>query len=160
MRKPKPLLTFRSDERQQRLTSKAGLGGLGQSQTFDFRKKTCRKRNQSYDIRNVDSTSFKSDQLSAGHPLGRLPTEDLDLIAALVLRSGSLKALAEAYGVSYPTIRSRLDRVIERLEGVMAGRAPDEMTELLASLVEQGQLSPGAARKIRETHRQAVNQQP
>ncbi len=113
--------------------------------------------NQSYDIRKVTSTSFNSDRSAPNHPLGTLPTEDLDLIAALVLRSGSLKALAEAYGVSYPTIRARLDRVIERLEGAMQGRKPDAMTELLASLVEQGQLTPGAARRIRDTHREAAS---
>jgi hypothetical protein len=108
----------------------------------------------------VASTSFNPAQAVEQHPLTLLPREDLDLIAALVLRSGSLKALAEAYGVSYPTIRSRLDRVIERLEGVMRGRTPDEMTELLANLVEQGQLTPAAARRIRDTHRKAVEQPP
>lgn len=117
-------------------------------------------RKPCYDIRKVTSTSFNSDRSAPTHPLSTLPPEDLDLIAALVLRSGSLKALAEAYGVSYPTIRARLDRVIERLEGVMKGRTPDAMTELLATLVEQGQLTPAAARRIRDTHRQATASSP
>ena len=90
------------------------------------------------------------------HPLGRLPAEDLDLIVELVLQSGSLKGLAEAYGVSYPTIRARLDRVIERLRGVVRGDSPDPMNELLARLVEQGQLTPPAARSLREQHRAAM----
>lgn len=97
------------------------------------------------------SFNFTPDQ----HPLWSLPPEDLDLIAALVLRSGSLKALAEAYRVSYPTIRARLDRVIERLEAAMQGRTGDAMSDLLADLVEQGQLAPGAARRIRDLHRRA-----
>ncbi|MEM8834770.1 MAG: DUF2089 family protein, partial [Planctomycetota bacterium] len=58
------------------------------------------------------------------HPLSSLTAEDLDLITELVLQSGSLKGLAKTYGVSYPTIRSRLDRVIERLRGVGARRQP------------------------------------
>jgi hypothetical protein len=82
-----------------------------------------------------------------------LPREDLDLITELVLRSGSLKELAEAYGVSYPTIRARLDKVIERLKGLVAGRKPDPLSELLAALVERGELSVIAARSIRETAR-------
>ena len=85
-----------------------------------------------------------------------LPREDLDLITELVLRSGSLKDLASAYGVSYPTIRSRLDRVIARLRGAVEGRAPDPLSELLADLVERGELSPSAARSVRDLARQTA----
>jgi hypothetical protein len=53
----------------------------------------------------------------------------------LVLRSGSLKDLATAYGVTYPTIRLRLDRVIERLQDAVRGKKPDPFKELLARLV-------------------------
>ncbi|MCC6677649.1 MAG: DUF2089 family protein [Phycisphaerales bacterium] len=94
------------------------------------------------------------------HPLGRLPKEDLDLIVELVLRSGSLKDLATAYGVSYPTIRLRLDRVIERLRGVIEGRPRDPLSELLASMVERGEVTASAARSIREVARAAANSSP
>lgn len=83
------------------------------------------------------------------HPLASLPREDLDLIVELVLKSGSIKDLATAYGVSYPTIRTRLDRVIQRLEAARAGRKPDPLNELLAAMVERGELSPSGARSIR-----------
>jgi hypothetical protein len=86
----------------------------------------------------------------ADHPLSLLSREDLDLIVELVLLSGSLKDLAASYGVSYPTIRARLDKLIERLKAAVAGRAPDPLLELLADLVEQGQLSPAHARTIRD----------
>lgn len=89
----------------------------------------------------------------SSHPLGQLPREDLDLIAELVLRSGSLKDLAGAYGVSYPTIRARLDKTIERLRAAAQGQRADPMSELLASLLERGELSFGAARAIRELAR-------
>ena len=92
------------------------------------------------------------------HPLARLPEEDLNLIVELVLRSGSLKALAESYRVSYPTIRTRLDRVIERLEAAVAGKQPDPINELLASLVEKQQLSMSGARAIRDAIRAAQNE--
>jgi len=45
-----------------------------------------------------------------------LDGEDLAFIKRFVLASGSLKATAEAYGVSYPTVRLRLDRLIRKLE--------------------------------------------
>jgi len=95
-----------------------------------------------------------------GHPLSRLTREDLDLITEFVLRSGSFKDLAEAYGVSYPTIRSRMDALIERLKGAIEGKAPDPLSDLLANLVERGELSPSAARAIRDTARKSQENQP
>jgi len=87
------------------------------------------------------------------HPLTRLPREDLDLITELVLQSGSLKGLAASYSVSYPTIRARLDKTIERLSGVIEGATPDPVSDLLAGLVERGELSLSGARQLRDTIR-------
>ena len=42
--------------------------------------------------------------------------EDLAFIKRFILLSGSLKDLAEAYKVSYPTLRLRLDRLIEKIK--------------------------------------------
>lgn len=84
------------------------------------------------------------------HPLFELPRDDLDLIVQLVLASGSLKDLAAVYGVSYPTIRGRLDRTVARVRGVLAGRAPDPIVELLADLVERGELSTRGAKALRD----------
>ena len=61
-------------------------------------------------------------QYATDHPILSLDPEDLDLIMALVLEGSSLKGLAARYGVSYPTIRTRLDRVIAR-EGPQASSA-------------------------------------
>lgn len=44
-----------------------------------------------------------------------LSEEDLNFIKRFVLSSGSLKEMAKIYGVTYPTVRSRLDRVIEQI---------------------------------------------
>jgi hypothetical protein len=86
-------------------------------------------------------------------PLTTLPREDLDLITELVLQSGSLKDLAGVYGVSYPTIRARLDRVIDRLKHAVAGRKPDPLSDLLATLVERGEVTGAAARALRQAAR-------
>jgi hypothetical protein len=64
-----------------------------------------------------------------------------------------LKDLAEHYGVSYPTLRSRLDRVIEHLREAAAGRPADPMARLLGDLVERGELNARAARSILQLHR-------
>src|SRR5215207_10071689 len=47
--------------------------------------------------------------------LGSLPVEHQRFIEMFVLSGGNLKEIAEQVGVSYPTIRSRLDKVIESL---------------------------------------------
>ncbi len=99
-----------------------------------------------------DSSSSNAEGL-AGHPLAQLPREDLDLITELVVKSGSLKELAETYDVSYPTIRARLDRVIERLRGILKGRRPDPLSELLATLVERGELTVASAKAVKELAR-------
>ena len=96
---------------------------------------------------------------SGTHPLASLPAEDLELITELVLRSGSLKDLADNYGVSYPTIRLRLDRVIERLQAAIKRKPPDPLNELLAKLIENGELSPSNARTVRNLARKLYTQE-
>lgn len=44
-----------------------------------------------------------------------LAEEDLAFIKNFVLSSGSLKQMSQLYQVSYPTMRLRLDRLIEKI---------------------------------------------
>ena len=104
----------------------------------------------SFDLQNNEGRE------AADHPLLLMPRDDLDLITELVLRSGSLKDLADAYGVSYPTIRLRLDKLIERLSAIVKGKQPDPVSELLAKLVERGELSASNARAVRELARKTA----
>ncbi|MBX3410971.1 MAG: DUF2089 family protein [Phycisphaeraceae bacterium] len=103
--------------------------------------------------------TFDSLNLGDGPPhlLSRLAREDQDLIMELVLCSGSLKDLADVYGVSYPTIRLRLDKVIERVRSLKAGRKPDPLSDLLADMIERGELSGAAARRIRDAARKRAD---
>jgi hypothetical protein len=87
------------------------------------------------------------------HPLLSLSPEELDFVLRLVMASGSLKELAQAYQVSYPTIRVRVDRLIERLQQLISGTPTDPMNELLADLVERGEITYSAALAIRDLHR-------
>ena len=45
-----------------------------------------------------------------------LEEEDAAFIKKFVLASGSLKEIAGLYGVSYPTVRLRLDRLIQKIQ--------------------------------------------
>ena len=44
--------------------------------------------------------------------IDHLSPDDLAFLRRFLLASGTLKQLAQEYGVSYPTIRLRLDRLI------------------------------------------------
>jgi len=61
--------------------------------------------------------------VNADFPMSRiagLPIEHQRFIEMFLLAGGNLKEIAEQVGVSYPTIRSRLDKVIEALRGEIA----------------------------------------
>ena len=47
--------------------------------------------------------------------LASLDEEDVSFIKKFVLASGSLKEVAGIYGVTYPTVRLRLDRLIQKI---------------------------------------------
>ena len=44
-----------------------------------------------------------------------LEEEDVSFIKKFILASGSLKEVAAQYGVTYPTVRLRLDRLIQKI---------------------------------------------
>ncbi|WP_053943005.1 DUF2089 family protein [Kallipyga gabonensis] len=45
-----------------------------------------------------------------------LDSEEVDFIKNFIISSGSLKKLAEIYNVSYPTVRIRLNRLIQKIQ--------------------------------------------
>lgn len=48
--------------------------------------------------------------------MANLEEEDLSFVKKFILASGSLKEVAKVYGVSYPTVRLRLDRLIQKIQ--------------------------------------------
>ena len=60
--------------------------------------------------------------------------------------SGSLKEIAAQYGVSYPTVRARLDRIIEALNAEKAPR--EERRAAILDAVEERKLSPQEASRL------------
>lgn len=45
-----------------------------------------------------------------------LDDEDVSFIKNFILASGSLKEIAGKYGVTYPTVRLKLDRLIQKIQ--------------------------------------------
>lgn len=81
--------------------------------------------------------------------LAGLPIEHQRFIEMFVLASGSLKELARHTGVSYPTLRSRLDRVIEALRTEIARRRTVDGTILDGAGDDETGTAEEAARLIK-----------
>jgi hypothetical protein len=103
----------------------------------------------------IDSAAVEAPSRTQ-HPWFALTEGELYLVLQLVLASGSLKDLAEVYKVSYPTIRLRMDRLMERVRAVARGTTPDPMTQLLADLVERGEIAVPAAQTVRALYRRQM----
>lgn len=62
-----------------------------------------------------------------------LDEEDLTFIKKFILASGSLKEIAAGYGVTYPTVRLRLDRLIQKIN-LSESAEPDPYVMLVKRL--------------------------
>ena len=78
--------------------------------------------------------------------LARLSLEDQVFVIAFVRCHGSIKEMEQTFGVSYPTIKSRLNRISKSLEFVDTNPAPSR-AEVLDRL-KRGEITAGEA--IRE----------
>jgi hypothetical protein len=88
--------------------------------------------------------------------IDRLDDEDVAFLKRLVLASGSLKELAEAYGVSYPTIRLRLDRLIAKVEVFDSTKPMSEFERLARGMVAAGTLDPSALKSLLTAHTKSL----
>ncbi len=48
--------------------------------------------------------------------MANLDDEDIAFMKKFILSSGSLKEIANLYGVTYPTVRLRLDKLIQKIQ--------------------------------------------
>jgi hypothetical protein len=83
-----------------------------------------------------------------------LDEEDLALMKRFILASGSLKAMAEAYGVSYPTVRLRLDRLIQKIEIADSQEIMSEFERVLRGQLADGKIDLETFRTLLAAHRQ------
>ncbi|MEI9994642.1 MAG: DUF2089 domain-containing protein [Rhizomicrobium sp.] len=80
--------------------------------------------------------------------LARLPMDDQIFIAAFVKSHGSIKEMESVFGVSYPTIKARLNRIAGMLEFIDTDPAPGR-SEVLDRLA-RGEISAADAIKALE----------
>lgn len=78
--------------------------------------------------------------------LKALSEEDFEFIRQFILCSGSLKNMAKHYEISYPTIRLRIDRLIQKVSSVKFEE--DQYITLIKDMALDGQMSYETAKKL------------
>jgi len=81
-----------------------------------------------------------------------LNEEDFSFLRRFLLHSGSLKKMASEYGVSYPTVRLRLDRLIQKVEVAEEAIKESPFERQLKLLLAEKSISAGAYRALLEAH--------
>lgn len=81
-----------------------------------------------------------------------LSEEDLAFLKRFLLASGSLKALAEVYKITYPTVRLRLDRLIQKIEILDNEEMGDGFERMLRGLFAEGKLDNETFRTLLKTY--------
>lgn len=76
-------------------------------------------------------------------PLARLPGEDQIFVMVFVRCHGSIKEMERVFGISYPTVKNRLNRIAAQLELVEIMPMPSS-EEVLAQL-DRGEITAAEA---------------
>lgn len=87
-----------------------------------------------------------------------LSDEDLAFLKRFVLSSGSLKELAQAYGISYPTVRLRLDRLIEKVKVLDSQEITSGFERVLRAQFAEGKLDGETLKALLAAHRQEMEE--
>jgi hypothetical protein len=91
--------------------------------------------------------------------IDRINGEDLAFLKRFLLASGSLKKMAEEYGISYPTIRLRLDRLIQRVEIFDSQQQMSEFERQLRAAFADGKIDQSTFEQLLQSHRLDQNNQ-
>lgn len=80
-----------------------------------------------------------------------LDDAEIDFIKRFILESGSLKEMAAIYGVSYPTVRLRLDRLIQKIK--LSDKEDLSYVSLIKSMAIDGKITLDAAKILIEEYK-------
>lgn len=89
--------------------------------------------------------------------MAALEEEDLNFIKRFVLTSGSLKEMASQYGVTYPTVRLRLDRLIQKIQ-LSDNAAADPYISLVKRLAISDKVDLDTAKLLISAYKKAKNE--
>jgi hypothetical protein len=113
----------------------------------DYFSSNCQNCNGSLTIAALqcDACNLKLEGKIELPRLARLNPEDREFIELFVLAAGSLKEVGKILQISYPTVRARLDKVIENLKQLDNHKKLLRL-EIITSL-EKGEISSDEALK-------------
>lgn len=89
--------------------------------------------------------------------IDRLSDEDRSFLKRFLLASGSLKAVAAEYGISYPTVRLRLDRLIEKIKVFDDAQITTEFERTLRGLYADGKIDIETMKQLLIRHREELD---
>ncbi len=84
--------------------------------------------------------------------LNFLSDEDRAFVRRFVLASGPLKDVAQQYGVTYPTIRNRLDRLITKIKAADDEIEMSAFERLLRVQFADGKINPEIFKLLLSAH--------
>lgn len=76
-------------------------------------------------------------------PLARLAAEDQVFVMVFVRSHGSIKEMERVFGISYPTVKNRLNRISSQLDLVETDPVPAQ-SEILAQ-IQSGEITASEA---------------
>ena len=85
-----------------------------------------------------------------------LDDEELAFVRHFVRASGSLKDLATRYGVSYPTVRSRMDRLIQKMEILDKFHDRSETEKKLRAYYAEGHIPDHVFKSLLQTAKKEI----
>lgn len=87
-----------------------------------------------------------------------LSDEDWAFAKRFLLASGSLKAVARAYGVSYPTVRLRVDRLIEKIKVYDSQEIHSEFERTLRTQYAEGKIDLSTLKLLLAAHKKDLEE--
>jgi hypothetical protein len=88
--------------------------------------------------------------------IDHLDDEDLAFVKRFVLASGSLKELAAAYDITYPTVRLRLDRLIEKIKILDDQEILSDFERVLRASFAEGKIELETLKLLLKEHRREM----
>ena len=86
-----------------------------------------------------------------------LAEEDWRFVKRLLLASGSLKDVANQYNISYPTVRLRLNRLIEKVRVLDSDGVTSKFHQKVRVLVAEGKLEMTVAKELLREYQDEIN---
>lgn len=89
-----------------------------------------------------------------------LEQEEIVFIKRFLLAGGSLKEVAKEYGISYPTVRLRLDRLIQKIRLLDSQETLSPFERLCRGLFIDGKIDESTLRKLLAAHESSRENTP